>query len=88
MGQDKRVVVRVDDPAGRADLLGDLVGRAGRGEASTDVEELAYAQARGGVPGDPLPEHAVRPGPSDDLRPGFGNSISHFAVGWVVVFAA
>lgn len=45
---DRRVIVRVNDPAGRVRVLGDLVGVAGRGQSGADVEELAYP-----LPGQP-----------------------------------
>jgi hypothetical protein len=45
---DRRVIVRVNDPAGRVRVLGDLVGVAGRGQSGADVKELAYP-----LPGQP-----------------------------------
>jgi len=45
---DRLVVVRVNDPAGRIGVLGDLVGVARRGQPGADVEELAYP-----LPGQP-----------------------------------
>lgn len=44
---DDRVVVDVDDPDVRADLLGDLVDVRGGGQARAAVEELADAPLRG-----------------------------------------
>jgi hypothetical protein len=87
VGQDQRVVVGVHDAAGRADLLGDLVGGTGRGQARADVEELADAQARG-VPGDPLAKGPVRPRRGHHLRPEPGHLVTGFPVGQVVVLAA
>ena len=41
MGQDERIVVDVDDPAGRHDRLGHLVGVEGGVQPGADIEELA-----------------------------------------------
>jgi hypothetical protein len=55
-----RVVVDVDDPALRRDLLGDLVGVARRGDAGADVEELPYPRLAGQVADGAPEERPVR----------------------------
>jgi hypothetical protein len=88
VGQDQRVVVGIHHPAGGADLLRDLVGGSGCGQPGADVEELADPQARGGVPGDPLPEGPVRPRRGDYFGPRPGDLAGYLPVGRVMVFPA
>jgi hypothetical protein len=59
--QHQRVVVDVDDPGVRRDLLGDLMGVVRGGQAGADVEELRDPGLRGQVADRPGQEPALHP---------------------------
>ena len=86
--QHHRVVVDVDDAAGRVDRLGDLVRVAGRGHAGADVEELPYPGLGGQVGHRPAQERA---GGRPELRHRRGDGDQQLggpAVGLEVIAAA
>src|SRR6185437_13173773 len=88
VGQHDRVVVRVHDPGGRRDLLGDLVDVRTGGDAGTDVEELPDAGVVGQVGHRTLHERPVGPDVAHDRRPGRHHRLAGRPVGGEVVLAA
>ena len=88
VGHDERVVVDVDDPRLRGDVLGDLVGvRRGR-DSGTDVEELPDPVLAGQEGDDALQEAPVLQDRRSDRRKCLRDRITRRAVGREVVFAA
>src|SRR6202012_3425170 len=81
-----RVVVDVDGPCRRIDLLDHLVGVADRGQAGADIDELADALLGDPFRG-PLVESPVRPGTIPDLRHRGQDPLGRLDVGLEVVVA-
>ena len=81
VGEDDRVVVHVDDPGLRCDVLGDLVSVARRRDAGADVEELPDPRLPGEVADGTAEERAVRVGAGDQLRVDLERRLSGCPVG-------
>src|ERR1700733_12395522 len=83
---DHRIVVDVQHPGGRVDLLDHVVGVPDRRQAGADVEELAHAELRD-LLGRALVEAAVGPGRVPDLGCGRQDVLGGEAIDLEVVVA-
>jgi hypothetical protein len=88
VGQHDGVVVHIDDAALRGDLLGDLVGVVGGGQAGADVQELADAGLAGQVADGTGQKRPGGAGDVDDPGEGLTKLLGDLAVGGEVVLAA
>jgi hypothetical protein len=88
VGQHDRVVVHVDDPRLRGQLLGDLVDVARGRDAGPDVEELADAGLGDQEPHGPAHERPLGPHLGPDRRDLPGDGLAHGPVRGEVVLAA
>jgi PAS domain S-box-containing protein len=86
--EDDRVVVHVDDPGFRRDLLGDLVRVIGGGQAGPDIQELPDPGLTGQVLHGPAQEGPVGPDTGQDIRVSRDGLLCDVPVGLVVVLPA
>jgi len=84
----ERVVVDVDDPGLRRDLLGDLVRARPDRQAHADVKELADPGLAGQVADRTDQETALLPGDFDDAGEYLHQHVADLTVGREVVLAA
>jgi hypothetical protein len=88
VGEHDRVVVDVDDPAVRCDLLSHLMGVLGGGQAGADVKELADPRLAGQVAHGPPQEGAVGAHAREDDRADLDDRLGRGPVGGEIVLAA
>ena len=88
MHQHEGVVVHVDDPGVRSDLLGDLVGVVRGGQARADVEELCDPGVGGQVADRAGEEPALHPGDMGDAGEHGQDQVTGGSVGREIVLAA